>query len=100
MPITPTKNKPIVEPTIPYDRYLVNLSISPIVQETDVEAAMSLTLTPYRVLSDGSIDVNAEGRISDNNGACFASAATDPVMAQAAGAIFAAIQGYITGRGL
>jgi hypothetical protein len=91
----------INEADIPYDKTLVALSISPIVVgEADIEATMNLTCTPYRVLTDGSIESRSDLAFSFLSGAVFAEAQTDPDLAVAAQAIWTAIQGYLTAKGV
>lgn len=95
--ITP---RPIPDGELPYDMTLINLAISPIVQGNDIEAAMNLTCTPYRVLTDGTIETRADLAFSFLSGAVFAEAQDDPALAQAATAIWTAIQGYLTAKGV
>lgn len=95
--ITP---RPIPDGELPYDKTLINLAISPIIEGNDIEASMVLTGTPYRVLSDGTIESRPDQSFSFMSGAVFAEAQTDSALAQAASAIWAAIQGYLTAKGV
>lgn len=95
--ITP---RAIPDGELPYDKTLINLAISPIVQEGDIEAAMNLTCTPYRVLSDGTVESRPDLAFSFLSGAVFAKAQDDPALATAASAIWSAIQGYLTAKGV
>lgn len=99
MPILTATPKPIAHPEIPYDRLGVSLAISPIWKPDDVEAAVSITATPYRVLPDGSIDKQDGAAWSYNNGQVFADSLTDPALAEAAGAIMATIQQFLSAKG-
>lgn len=99
MPLTITP-RPLVEPNNPYDKTLINLAISPLVQGDSIEGAMSLRLTPYRVLSDGRIDVAESLAESISSGAVFAEAATDPALAKAVTAIWTALQTYLEDKGI
>ena len=99
MPLTITP-RAIPEPKTAYDKTLISLAISPIILETGIEAAMSMRLVPYRVLSDGSIEAREDMAQTINSGAVFAEAATDPALAQAAAAIWDALQGYLTAKGI
>lgn len=53
MPIQSTN--PIVVDGIEYPYYTVNLSISPIVRETEVGASVAMRLTPYRETETGTL---------------------------------------------
>lgn len=99
MAITSTNPTTIPHPEIPYDKYLVYLSMSPIIQGSEIEGAMNLTLKRYRVLPSGAIDVNDSLTVMEAVGDCYARAQTDPVLAAAMGAILPAIQQFITDRG-
>ena len=55
MPIQSTN--PIVVDGIEYPYYTVNLSISPLVKETEVGASVAMRLTPYRETEEGKTDV-------------------------------------------
>jgi hypothetical protein len=55
MPIQSTN--PIVVDGIEYPYYTVNLSISPIVRETEVGASVAMRLTPYRETETGTLSV-------------------------------------------
>ena len=51
MPIQSTK--PIVKDGVEFPYFLVNLAVSPLVQETNIGASCAMKLTPYRVKEDG-----------------------------------------------
>jgi hypothetical protein len=55
MPIQSTN--PIVVDGIEYPYYTVNLSISPLVKETEIGASVAMRLTPYRELEAGKPDI-------------------------------------------
>ena len=55
MPIQSTN--PIVVDGIEYPYYTVNLSISPLVKETEIGASVAMRLTPYRELEGGASDI-------------------------------------------
>lgn len=94
--ITP---KPLSHPEIPYDRVMVSLSISPIVRGTDIDAAMSMTATPYRTLPDGEIETREDLRQYFNSGQVFVDAQSDPALAVAATAVWDAIQTFLVAKG-
>lgn len=99
MPILTSAPKAITNPEIPYDRLGVSLAISPIWKPNDVEAAVSITATPYRVLPDGSIDKLDSASWGYNNGQVFADSLTDPALAEAATALMTAIQNFLVAKG-
>ena len=99
MPLTITPRQ-IAEPKTAYDKTLISLAISPIILDTGIEAAMSMRLVPYRVLSDGSIESREDMAETINSGAVFAEAQTDPALAKAAAAIWDALQGYLSAKGI
>lgn len=104
MPLTITP-RAIPEPSKPYDKTLINMAISPIIitnadGSQSIEAAMSMRCVPYRVLEDGSICKAEDMAVTINSGAVFAEAATDPALAHAAAAIWDALQGYLTAKGI
>jgi hypothetical protein len=55
MPIQSTN--PIVVDGVEYPYYTVNLSISPLVRETEVGASVAMRLTPYRETETGTLSV-------------------------------------------
>ena len=55
MPIQSTN--PITVDGIEYPYYTVNLSISPLIKETEIGASVAMRLTPYRELEGGTPDV-------------------------------------------
>lgn len=95
--ITP---RAVSEPKTAYDKALISLSISPIIQGNDIEAAMSMRCVPYRVLADGSICKAEDMAVTINSGAVFAESTQDPALAAAAAAIWDALQGYLTAKGI
>ena len=99
MPILTSAPKAITHPEIPYDRLGVSLAISPIWKPNDVEAAVSITAVPYRVLPDGSIDKMDAAAWSYNNGQVFADSLSDPALAEAASALMTAVQTFLSAKG-
>lgn len=95
--ITP---RPVAEPEIAYDKTLISLAISPIIQGNDIEAAMSMRCVPYRVLTDGSIESRDDLAVTINSGAVFTEAQQDPALAAAAAAIWDALQTYLVQKGI
>lgn len=95
--ITP---RPVAEPEKPYDKTLISLAISPILLESDIEAAMSMRCVPYRVLEDGRIEAREDFAVTINSGAVFAEAQADPALAVAAQEIWSALQTYLTAKAI
>lgn len=88
--------KEIKEPDNAYDKTLISLAISPIVMDSDIDAAMSMRCVPYRVLADGNIESREDLAVTINSGAVFEQAKTDPALAKAASRIWDALQDYLT----
>lgn len=99
MPIT-IQPKTEAYPDIPYDKALVSLAISPIVNGSAVEAALSLRVVPYRVLPDDTIDTNEALAYNEAIGNVFERSRSDPALAAAAGVVFDAVQQFLTARGV
>jgi hypothetical protein len=100
MAITTNNTITIEHPEIPYDKYLVYMSVSPIVnyENTDVEAALSLRLVPYRILPNGQIDKNEAAAYNESCGNVFEKSQEDAVLGQAAMALMSLIQDFVDGR--
>ena len=90
----------ISNPDVPYDKALVRLGITGIIQNNAVQAQIVLDVQKYRVLPDGTLDVSSATpnriRIPD----AFTAAQSDPDLATAVTDIQAAIQTYLTAKGL
>lgn len=99
MPLTITPRS-VAEPEVAYDKTLISLAISPIIQGNDIEAAMSMRCVPYRVLSDSSIESREDLAVTINSGAVFAEAQQDPALAAAAAVIWDALQTYLSAKGI
>jgi hypothetical protein len=96
MPIQSTN--PIVVDGVEYPYYTVNLSISPIVRETEVGASVAMRLTPYRETETGTLSV-LQGH--DRPVVYLDVFASDDASAEtAAYNILATIQQYVTEKGL
>ena len=99
MPIVSTNPTAPSHPEIAYDRLGVSLAVSPIWQASDVEAAVSITAIPYRVLPDGSIDKRPDLQWTFSTGQAFADSANDPALAAAATSLMTAIQTFLAAKG-
>lgn len=96
MPIQSTN--PIVVDGVEYPYYTVNLSISPLVKETEVGASVAMRLTPYRETEIGVLEV-LQGH--DRPVVYLDVFASDDAAAEtAAYNILATIQQYVTEKGL
>ena len=96
----------IEHPEIPFDKYAVNFSTAPVWQRNGsgevvgMEGVASLTLTAYRVLPDGRIDVLFDRPVTTASGAVFAEAMTDPAMGAFVSGFLALVEQYRQARGL
>lgn len=89
---------PIIVDDVEYPYYTVNLSISPLVRETEVGASVAMRLTPYRETETGTLDV-LQGH--DRPVVYLDVFASEDMPAEnAAYQILATIQQYITEKGL
>jgi hypothetical protein len=96
MPIQSTN--PIIVDGVEYPYYTVNLSISPLVRETEVGASVAMRLTPYRETQEGTLDV-LQGH--DRPVVYLDVFASEDMPAEnAAYQILATIQQYVTEKGL
>lgn len=104
MAITTSNPIAIVHPEIPFDKVAVGLIIQPIFRPQEVSASVMLTLRHYRQLPDGSIEqmpsIQGSEPMTQAIGDVFQAASADPVLAQALGTIYSAIQAYLAGKGL
>lgn len=100
MPITIQNAVTLPFPEIPYDKVMINLSCSPVVNGTELEASISILLTPYRVLPDGTIDSRPDKAIGQSFGRAFEASASDPILGEAITTILTALQIFIVKKGL
>lgn len=103
MPILTENPVVILEPDVQYDRLFLSLAIGGVVvDESDVDSSVSLSLRRYRKLTDGSIEFapRDKGEESISVSRVFEAAQTDPALAQCAGTIFAALGAFIAARGI
>ena len=93
---------PIPDPSggASYDRYLVTLAVSPIVDGANIRGAVSMRLTPFRTAEDGTVEPLEGGDVALVFGNVFDAAQNDPNLGQSLTAILGAIQGYVTARGI
>jgi len=96
MPIQSTT--PITVDGVEYPYYTVNLSISPLVKDTEVGASVAMRLTPYRETETGTLDV-LQGH--DRPVVYLDVFASEDMPAEtAAYNILAVIQQFVTDKGL
>ena len=96
MPITSTN--PIVKEGIEYPFFLVNLAISPVVQETTIGASCAMRLTPYRVKEDGTFEVLEDDALPFSYFDVFV--ASDEALVNASVAIMQDLQQFIIDKGI
>ena len=93
-------NQPVVKDESTYDKYGVNLALSPMWRTDGVGVSIAVRLTPYRVDENGTPDhLDNEAR-AVVYGDATQDAATDPDLAQFLSAIEAAGQAFIDAKGL
>lgn len=95
MPLVITPRQ-IAHPEIAFYKTLIYMSISPVVVDNHIEAAMSMRCVPYRILPDDTIDAAENMAKTVNVGAVFEQAKSDPALAKAASRIWDALQDYLT----
>lgn len=96
MPITSTS--PVVVEGETYDKYLVNLSISPF--DAPNGASVALRLTPYRTLEDDTIETQPDHSKAVSLLDVFAVAQDDPHFEKAIAGIMSTIQEFINDKEL
>ena len=96
MPITAVK--PIVKDGVEYPYLLVNLAVSPLVQETTIGASCAMKLTPYRVKEDGTFEMLPDDAIPFSYLDVFS--AGDKDLLKATETIMGAIQEFIIAKNI
>lgn len=102
MPLT-TSNPEIID-GIAYPYLGLSMAMAPAWRTDGMGAMVAVTLYPYRVKEDGTIErALRDGQPVDrclSFGDAFALESSDPDMAQAAIGILTAVQGYLTAKGV
>ena len=96
MPITAVK--PIIKDGVEYPYLLVNLAVSPLVQETTIGASCAMKLTPYRVNEDGTFDILYDDAIPFSYLDVFT--AGDEDLLKATNTIMGAIQQFVIDKNI
>ena len=96
MPITAVK--PIIKDGVEYPYLLVNLAVSPLVQETTIGASCAMKLTPYRVKEDGTFEMLNDDAIPFSYLDVFS--AGDKDLLKATETIIGAIQEFIIAKNI
>lgn len=96
MPIT--AKTPLVKEDKEYPYYAINLAISPFWETNNVGASVSLRLTPYREVGDGTFETVQEESKSVVYLDAFKDAANDPDLAEAVQSINAALVKFIEAK--
>jgi hypothetical protein len=95
-----TSTKPTIVDGVEYPLLLVNLAISPLVQEGgQIGASVAMRLTPYREIPGG-IEQLPEHAKAVSYFDVFKEAETDPEIASAIEKIMTGIQEFINDKGL
>lgn len=103
MPILTENPVVIQEPDVQYDRLFLSLAIGGVVVDgSEVDSSVSLSLKRYRKLQDGTIEFapRDKGEESINVSRAFEAAQTDADLALCAGTIFAALGAFIAAKGI
>ncbi len=86
---------PVAEPDRPYDRALVWLYVTPRIDKGISDSTVSLTWQPYRLLSDGTIDVAPEFcKQSVNVDSILDAEQADPIYGQIVGGVVMVLQQF------
>lgn len=92
-------NQPIVKDGNTYDKYAVNLALSPMWKSDGMGVSIAVRLTPYRIGDEGPDHLDDEAR-AVVYGDATVDAANDPVLAEFLRAIEAAGQAFIDAKGI
>lgn len=90
--------KPIVKDGVEYPYLLVNLAVSPLVQETNIGASCAMKLTPYRVKEDGTFEILNDDAIPFSYLDVFTSGDED--LLKATNSIMGAIQQFVIDKNI
>ena len=96
MPITSTK--PIVKDGIEFPYFLLNLAVSPLIEETNIGASCAMKLTPYRVKKDGTFEMLNDDAIPFSYLDVFSAGDID--LLKATETIMGAIQEFIIAKNI
>lgn len=96
MPIVAVK--PIIKDGVEYPYLLVNLAVSPLVQEITIGASCAMKLTPYRVKEDGTFDILTDDAIPFSYLDVFT--AGDEDLLKATNTIMGAIQQFVIDKNI
>lgn len=100
MPITTSNPLPVDEPENEYDKYLIDLQVSPSVTGNTVEGVAQLRLIPYRVLTGGVLDVRYDRQVSITHPQLFAAATADADLGAFVTSVLTAVQTFVSAKGL
>lgn len=92
-------SNPISDPAGDYDKLGVNLAVSPRWEETSIGCSVAMRLTPFRV-RDGVVERLDDQARAVVYGCAFEAAQDDPDLAACVQAIEAALQAFVTAKGV
>lgn len=99
MPLT-TSNPEIIDGIV-YPYLGLSMAMMPEWRETDIGGMTAVELSLFRVTEDGKIErAMRDGKPVTRNVSFSDAFADDPDLATAVGGILAAVQGYVTAKGL
>lgn len=93
-----TRN-PIPDAEGDYNMLGINLAVSPMWREDSIGCSVAMRLTPFRV-NDGKVEKLDDQARAVVYGDAFAEAVNDPALAECVQAIEAALQAFVTAKGL
>jgi hypothetical protein len=93
-------NDPVVNDEGTYDKYGINLAVSPMWKEDSIGISVAMRLTPYRYNAEGLIEKRDEDARAVVYGDATADMQNDPVLAKCVADITQALQEFITGKGI
>lgn len=92
-------SNPIPDPEGDYDKLGINLAVSPMWRDDSIGCSVAMRLTPFRV-RDGLVEKLDDQARAVVYGDAFADAQNDPALAACVQAIEAALQAFVTAKGV
>lgn len=92
-------NNPVSSPEGDYNMLGINLAVSPLWRENSIGCSVAMRLTPFRV-RDGLVEKLDDQARAVVYGDAFEQAQYDPALAACVQAIEAALQAFVTAKGV
>lgn len=93
-------NQPIIDSEGNYDKYGINLAVSPMWKEDTIGISVAMRLTPYRYNAEGKIEKLDDAAKAVVYGDATTDMQNDPVLAKCVNDISNALQEFITQKGI